>query len=207
MGGGCFKFLLEVRSGAARTNCANNLRQVGVSSIAYMNNNTGPGNRSGFMPHVRGVDELDGPEDVGKIFEMLVRSKEIDDARIFICMGSEDIPISIGADERLSDFRFEAGTNVMDAPNFSYGWVKRQVTSSNARSSDAISADRALPLKLEESGWFIPPEHRFSYHSDGRNFLLYDGSVMFVPRDHELAATPDPDIRAMLDQLNIIPAR
>jgi len=193
--------LARVREKANITNCANNLRQIGVASIAYMNSNVGPSRRAGFMPHVNAPNQPDGDGDVGTALGLLVKLKEIDDARIFICPSSTDIPILIDATQALADFDNFDGQSVQDATNFSYGWVVKQITSSNARSSDAISADRSLQLDVQDT-----TVGNAINHKDGRNFLRYDGSIMFIQSDAETAATPDADITAMLTQVNIITA-
>ena len=190
--------------------CANTLSLLGVSSIAYMNSNVGPGMRAGYMPHVRGVDELDGPQDVGKAFEMLIRTGELDDARVFVCPSSTDIPRLFFYEQAdgneqadwLKTFTFN-DSDVSSSADFSYGWVKRQLTSSNAKSRDAISADRSLSPEADGS----QVTSNILNHVVGRNVLHYDGSTSFVARDAEVGATPDQEVLDMLDQLNIIPAR
>lgn len=193
--------LARVREKANITNCANNLRQIGVASIAYMNNNVGPSRRAGFMPHDGAPNAEDGPGTVGLNFQKLVNQREIDDARIFICPSSTDIPILISANDDLKAFVFNTN-DVATSSDFSYGWVKRQITTSNARSSDAISADRSL---LEDDAGASATGNVLN-HKDGRNFLRYDGSITFVTSDAETATTPDADITTMLNQINIIAA-
>lgn len=195
--------LARVREKANITNCANNLRQIGVASISYMNANVGPSRRSGFMPHIKAANAADDSGDVGSALGLLVKTKEIDDARIFICPSSTDIPILIDASQALADFDDFDNQSVDDAVNFSYGWVKKQVTSSNARSSDAISADRSLQSDVAADQTQTGAQIN---HKDGRNFLRYDGSIMFIQADAETASTPDPDITQMLNQVNIITA-
>ncbi len=158
---------------AHRTHCANNLRQIGVASIAYMASNLGPEGRKGFMPHVNQLDTDDGPADVGTVLGLLMRVGEIDETEVYVCAASGDTVQRLGPNEQVSAFRF-ADSDVTTSSAFSYGWTKKARTDGNSTSSAVLSADR----RTGEGG----------NHAGGRNVLQFDSSVSFVPEgDLDLA--------------------
>ena len=81
-----------------------------------MNSNVGPSRRAGFMPHVNAPNVVDGDGDVGTALGLLVKLKEIDDARIFVCPSSTDIPVLIDSTQALNTFNDGSGPG-FDSPD------------------------------------------------------------------------------------------
>ncbi len=181
--------LTKVREKANRTKCANNLRQIGFASIAYMTYSSGPHSRKGFMPHVSDVGSYDGPDQVGNAFELLIHTGEIDDTEVFICPSGTSIPNRIDLGMSLEEFRFD-DPDVRTSFEFDYGWSREQRTDGNSRASTIISADRYLGMEN---------------HPDGRNLLRFDGSVDFVPADiiDDTSFMADQQLLEELDKLNL----
>ncbi len=178
-----------------RIRCANNLRQLGVANIAYLVTAYGPASRKGFMPHLGEIAEKDGPEDVGRAFELLVQLGEIDDPEVFICPSSFDIPARLAAGAKPESFRFK-DTDVRSSLEFSYGYTKLTRTDGNSRSSTLLTADRTMGKPRGEVG------REIVCHPDGRNVGRFDGSVDFIAAESELE---DAELREQLGDLNLLP--
>ncbi len=170
----CTGALGKAREKAQRTKCANNLRQIGIAAISFSMNERGP------VPHIGEATAEDGPGDVGKALAKLVQAGEIDDADVFICPSSSDVPTAI-ADA--GSFAF-ADDDVTTSTSFSYGWTKRHVDPNKARSTTLITADRRL----------------VGNHPDGRNVGRVDGSVDFITA---AVATSDAEVSEALATLNL----
>ncbi len=158
----------------------------------------GPAGRKGFMPHVRGIGEDDRPDDVGRVFELLVRVGEIDDPEVFICPSSDD---QEPASRDLSDLdSWRIGSTDVRDPNasFSYAWTKEQRTDGNSKGSTIVSGDRAIHD-------FESDDDELWNHPDGRNIVRFDGSVDFLPRAIEEGAPgapSDPELLEALERIN-----
>ena len=206
--------LFKRRETSHRPRCKNNLRQISVAAIAYMTSNYGPANRKGFLPHVRALDQPDGPEDVGVVFQRLVNIGEIDDPEVLICSSSLDVPERIvpvpGEPDRakayrdaLAAFAF-ADTDVRTSRSFSYGWAGETRTDGNSKASDIIIADRSVQPPSTPPGT-TPTAWRPWNHVGGRNVARFDGSVDWLPLEAELqlrAAAPGQTER--IEELNVL---
>jgi len=178
--------LVKVREKANRTKSASNLRQIGVAGLSYEMTSG-----SNHLPHVQDPDVDDGPGDVGKAFSMLVQAGEIDNADVFICPSSNDMPFQPGPIVSPAGFAF-SDDDVRTTTEFSYGWTKRLRSSGSDRSHTAIAADRSV-TGLDSGAMVVN-------HPDGRNLLRLDGSVEFIQRGEE---DFDPSLAEALDQLNL----
>ncbi len=188
-----------------RMQCRNQLREIGIASIAYLTSGYGPGGREGFMPHARRLDEPDGPAHVGLVWQQLVRTGEIDRSEVFVCPSSADEAPALedGASAHKS-FAFDEA-DVTRSSEFSYGWTKNARTDDNSRSSTIIAADRSAGA----------PVGKIRNHRGGRHILYFDGASDFVPIALEVegkaAAKGDWQLERLLehlgglDELNILP--
>ncbi len=197
--------LTKVRERANRIKCASNLKQVGISSIAYMTSAFGPAHRKGFMPHINAIGTPDGDAEVGLVWELLVKTGEIDDPEIFVCPSSTDIPLRLQQGASPATYAF-ADPNVQSTTEFSYGWTQDQRTDGNSKSSTLIAADRSITnIDQQTNANTGAANDSVVNHPNGRNLLRFDGSVDFLPRDVEegLIGAIDTDVTAELGRLNI----
>ncbi len=176
----------SARRDANQMACANNLRQLGTAAMSYAQGPYGPGRRPGWLPHIRGRKSDDEPEDVGKVFAMLVKIGALDTAEIFVCPSSmTDFAPKVREQRR---FAF-TDTDVGSSREFSYGWTKKQLSQS-AASTALLAADRASGPQQDDVG----------NHGDGRNVLRKDGSVEFYTTFREA----EREVGKALATLNLI---
>ncbi len=197
--------LTKVREKANRTKCANNLKQIGIGSIAYLTSALGPAHRKGFMPHINAIGTPDGDGEVGLVWELLVKTGEIDDPEVFVCPSSNDIPVRLVQGQALTAYAFTE-PDVQITTEFSYGWTQDQRTDGNSKSSTLVAADRSITnVDQQTNAGTGAANDTIVNHPDGRNLLRFDGSVDFLPRDVEegLIGSIDTDVTAELGRLNI----
>ncbi len=195
--------ITKVRAKANRAKCANNLRQIGVAAISYMTANLGPSSTPGFLPHAGGPGTQDGADEVGIVFSQLIRTGNLDDARIFICPQSTDLPQVVPQGGQSTYSIDEPDVRRADAP-FSYGWTRRGLNTSTP-SNTFIAADRTV---TEREGPGDPNEGLIGVvtnHRSGRNVLRFDGAVEFIPRELEITGSElqDASIANRLRELNL----
>ncbi len=191
--------LARARAKSNRSKCSLNLRMLGIAAIAYMTSGLGPGGSKGSMPHVGAVNVADGPGDVGRAFELMIRVGEIDDPEILVCPSSNAIPRRLMSWQKEGpSFAFK-DPDVTTSSELSYGWTSLAKTDASSRSSDLIAADRCGGYDVSKPA---PPQVN---HPDGRNVLRFDASVDFVPSDVEKGPTADPKLVAALASLNLGP--
>ncbi len=186
-----------------RAACASNLRQIGIAVTAYMNGAFGPNHRKGFGPHVRDLQTPDEPEDVGIVFQTLVRTGEIDDPEVFICPASFDVPLRLGQGQQLNSYTLPI-TDVTDPDaNFSYGWTAGTIQATTAVSTIPIAADRTV-TDIDQVG--TATTDVAINHIEGRNLLRLNGTVEFVLRELEDTASPlnDPTVTAFFQNMNLL---
>lgn len=157
--------LMKARSASRRTQCANNLRQIGMASQLYLNDYR-------IFPFNFGdaVDRKDKPidqdEDAKKGFEhiqLLFDTGNLDDSNVLICGSSKDQPAGMDDDGKLVG-------NLRDF-NCSYLWTKKARNDSD-RSTLPLAADKA-----QKDG------PREDCHTGGRMVLFVGGHVKWKTTD------------------------
>ena len=134
--------------------CANNLKGVAIGMILYANDYR-------FYPHMRGLTADHDAVDVSKVYRTLIHFRYADTAELFICPGSDDLPILQGPEGTprwlAKQWSWQGRPNSTtgapilqsgDPPVFgnaelSYTARRKVLGAARARSTDSIAADKA----------------------------------------------------------------
>ena len=190
--------IASAQDAARRAACASNLHQIGVAAISFSNDGRGPRGRSGFFPHAEKTSDEDGPDKVGEVFERLVRTGYLGDPRVLQCQASLDVAPALGAGRDLSTFDID-DTNVQSTTEFSFGWVKRQLTTTSTGAPTLLAADRSITSRDGTVAASV------INHRGGRNVLFATGGVEWITKEREdpSSTVHEAEIAEMLAELNL----
>jgi prepilin-type processing-associated H-X9-DG protein len=202
--------LARARLRAARTKCANNLKQISLGAIQYADDHR-------FFPHLGPISQLDnggstiptGNDVSPRVVRSLVWFNYLDEAGVFVCPASNDRAAAVGIPSpKTFGWGGSATTGgnplLVPAPadrdadaltDLSYGTTIRGLTL-NAPSTCVFAADRGRRVDedLIESAEKKQTVH--GNHEDGWNVVFVDGHVEWVgsgePGSSQLSSTQAP---------------
>jgi hypothetical protein len=200
--------LARARLKAARTKCANNLKQIALGAIQYADDHR-------FFPHLGPISQLDhggstlptGNDVSPRVVRSLVWFEYLDFVDVFVCPASND-RAEAHVVTRPKTFGWGGSATTGENPLFvpapadrdadaltglSYGTTIRGLTV-NSMSTSVFAADRgrAVEEDLVES----PKQTVRGNHEDGWNVVFIDGHTQWVasgsPESSQLSSTQGP---------------